>query len=87
MAKATSFQLKKKKKKKKSEFIFGLKAKKVCDPTVRNRLVVAAEGAHYQFNYIHIPQTDLISWKLIAAADKPACVFALHPISAVYYAL
>lgn len=45
------------------------------DPPAPNRLVVAPERAYYQFNHVHIPQSDLISWKLIASSDKPACVF------------
>ncbi len=49
--------------------------------------VAAPEGALYQFNHIHIPQSDLISWKLIAATDKPACVFSLYPLSVAHYAL
>lgn len=49
--------------------------------------VAASQGAHYQFDHIHITQSDLISWKLIAATDKPACIFSLHPLSVVHYAL
>lgn len=69
-------------------FIFGLKAQELYINPATNRFVVAQERAHYQFNYIHIPQSDLISWKLIASADKQACgVFFLHPLSMAHYAL